>query len=80
MYGTKWSFLLMHGSHNMRHTGFPWVDGWSTGHPGFWGVIEPPGPSSNGSQRSWCSQCPSFPSARIFVLFQSKENIMVSNV
>ena len=22
-----WSFLLMYGSHDMRHTGFPQVDG-----------------------------------------------------
>ena len=26
MYGPKWKFLLMYGSHNMRHTDFPWVD------------------------------------------------------
>ena len=30
MYGPKWSFLLMYGSHDMRHTGFPQVDGLST--------------------------------------------------
>ena len=30
MYGPKWSFLLMHVSHKMRHTGFPQVDGLST--------------------------------------------------
>ena len=30
MYGPKLSFLLMYGSHNMRNTGFPWVDGLST--------------------------------------------------
>ena len=29
MYGPKWPFLLMYGSHNMRHTGFPRVDGLS---------------------------------------------------
>ena len=27
MYEPKWSFLLMYGSHDMRHTGFPRVDG-----------------------------------------------------
>ena len=27
MYGPKWPFLLMYGSHDMRHTGFPWVHG-----------------------------------------------------
>ena len=27
MYGPKWPFLLMYGSHDMRHTGFPRVDG-----------------------------------------------------
>ena len=26
MYGPKWPFLLMYGSHNMRHIGFPQVD------------------------------------------------------
>ena len=30
MYGPKWSFLLMYESHDMRHTGFPWIDGLST--------------------------------------------------
>ena len=30
MYGPKWPFLLMYGSHDMRHTGFPRVDGLST--------------------------------------------------
>ena len=25
--GPTWSFLLMYGSHDMRHTGFPQVDG-----------------------------------------------------
>ena len=30
MYGPKWQFLLMYGSHDMRYTGFPWVDGLST--------------------------------------------------
>ena len=25
--GPKWPFLLMYGSHDMRHTGFPQVDG-----------------------------------------------------
>ena len=30
MYGPKWLFLLMYGSHDMRHTSFPWVDGLST--------------------------------------------------
>ena len=30
MYGPKWPFLLMYGSHDMRHTGFPPVDGLST--------------------------------------------------
>ena len=30
MYEPKWPFLLMYGSHNMRHTGFSWVDGLST--------------------------------------------------
>ena len=37
MYGPKWPFLLMYGSHDMRHTGFPRVDGLST-DPGIWGV------------------------------------------
>ena len=27
MYGPKWPILLMYESHDMRHTGFPWVDG-----------------------------------------------------
>ena len=30
MYGPKCSFLLMYGSHDMRHIGFPLVDGLST--------------------------------------------------
>ena len=30
MYGPKWPFLLMYKSHDMRHTGFPRVDGLST--------------------------------------------------
>ena len=30
MYGPKWPFLLMYESHDMRHTGFPWVDRLST--------------------------------------------------
>ena len=30
MYGPKWQFLLMRGSHDMRHTGFLHVDGLST--------------------------------------------------
>ena len=30
MYGPKWPFLLMYESHDMRHTGFPRVDGLST--------------------------------------------------
>ena len=25
--GPTWPFLLMYGSHDMRHTGFPQVDG-----------------------------------------------------
>ena len=29
MYGPKWPFLLMYESHDMRHTGFPRVDGLS---------------------------------------------------
>ena len=37
MYGPKWPFLLMYGSHGMRHTGIPRVDGLSTA-PGKWGV------------------------------------------
>ena len=28
--GPTWPFLLMYGSHDMRHTGFSWVDGLST--------------------------------------------------
>ena len=35
MYGPKWPFLLMYGSHDMGHTGFPRVDGLSMGPPGF---------------------------------------------
>ena len=27
MYGPKWPFLLMYGSHDMRHTGITQVDG-----------------------------------------------------
>ena len=27
MYGPKWPFLLMYGSHTMRQTSFPRVDG-----------------------------------------------------
>ena len=34
MYGLKWPFLLMYGSHDMRHTGIPQVDRLSTGPPG----------------------------------------------
>ena len=30
MYGLKWPFLLMYESHDMRHIGFPRVDGLST--------------------------------------------------
>ena len=30
MYGPKWPFLLMYGSHDMRHIGFLRVDGLST--------------------------------------------------
>ena len=30
MYGPTWPFLLMYGSHDMRHIGFPQVDGLST--------------------------------------------------
>ena len=30
MYGLKWPFLLIYGSHAMRQKGFPWVDGLST--------------------------------------------------
>ena len=30
MYGPKWPFLLMYGSHDMRQKGFPWVDELST--------------------------------------------------
>ena len=38
MYGSDVAFLLMYGSHDMRHTGFPQVDGgqWD---PREWGVI-----------------------------------------
>ena len=35
MYGLKWPFLLMYGSHDMRHTGFPRVDGGQRDTPGF---------------------------------------------
>ena len=30
-----WPFLLMYGSHDMRHTGFPQVDGGQRDTPGF---------------------------------------------
>ena len=30
MYGPKWPFLLMYGSHDMRHSGIPQVDRSST--------------------------------------------------
>ena len=30
MYGPKWPFLLLYGSHDMRYTDFPQVDGLST--------------------------------------------------
>ena len=30
MYGPKWPFLLMYGSHAIKQTGFPRVDGLST--------------------------------------------------
>ena len=33
----KWPYLLMYGSHDMRHTGFPRVDG-LTMDPLVWGV------------------------------------------
>ena len=36
MYGPKWPFLLMYGSHDMRRTSFSRVDGLSTGPPGIW--------------------------------------------
>ena len=36
MYRPKWPFLLMYGSHDIRHTGFPRVDGLSQN----WGVTE----------------------------------------
>ena len=29
--GPSWVILLMYGSHDIRHTGFPQVDGLSTG-------------------------------------------------
>ena len=35
--GPTWSFLLMYGSHDMRHTGFPQVDGGQR-NPWEWGV------------------------------------------
>ena len=35
MYEPKWPFLLMYGSHDMRHTGFSRVDRLSTGPLGF---------------------------------------------
>ena len=38
MYGPKWPFLLMYGSHDMRHTGIPRVDGLLTRHAGNWGI------------------------------------------
>ena len=40
MYGPKWSFLLMYGSHDMRHIGFPQVDGGQR-TPEIWGVTIP---------------------------------------
>ena len=36
--GPTWPFLLMYGSHDMRHTGFPQVDDGQNGTPGKWGV------------------------------------------
>ena len=33
MYGPKWPFLLMYGSHVVRQTGFSRVDGLSTDPP-----------------------------------------------
>ena len=36
MYGPKWPFLLMYGSHAMRQTGFPQVDGLSTDPRDLW--------------------------------------------
>ena len=35
VYGPKWPFLLMYGSHDVRHTGILRVDELSTRHPGF---------------------------------------------
>ena len=35
--GPMWPFLLMYGSHDMRHIGFPRVDELST-YPRIWGV------------------------------------------
>ena len=35
MYGPKWPFLLMYRSHDMRHTGFPRVDGSQQNTSGF---------------------------------------------
>ena len=35
--GQTWPFLLMYESHEMRHTGFPQVDGGQR-DPGFWDV------------------------------------------
>ena len=32
--GPTWPFLLMNGSHDMRHTGFPQVDGGQRDTPG----------------------------------------------
>ena len=35
--GPYWAILLMYGSHDMRHTGFPRLTV-VNGTPGFWGV------------------------------------------
>ena len=40
MCGPMWPFLLMYGSHDMRHTGFSRVDGGQR-DPGFWSVTHP---------------------------------------
>ena len=53
MYEPKWPFLLMYGSHNMRHTSFPWVDGLSTA-PGIWGVIGWVDLSPTMMDPAWC--------------------------
>ena len=37
MYGPTWPFLLMYGSHDMRHTGFLKLTV-VNGTPGVWGV------------------------------------------